>query len=150
MTADAWYTTNDMKIPSGLTVNESELQFDFIRAAGPGGQNVNKVATAVQLRFDVRNSPTLPPDVKARLEKLAGSRMTLEGILVIEAKRRRTQEGNREDAIQRLAVLVQRAAQPPTQRRATRPTRASQTARLEAKKQRSEVKKARGKKLEWE
>ena len=127
-----------------IAIDEDELSETFIRSAGPGGQNVNKVATAVQLRFDVRNSPSLPDDVKARLERLAGRRLTLEGVLVIMAHRHRTQERNREDARARLVELIRQAAERPKPRRPTRPTLGSKKRRLEAKSQRSEVKRNRG------
>ncbi len=127
----------------GIMIDESEIHFDFIRASGPGGQNVNKVASSVQLRFDARNSPSLAPDVKERLIKLAGSRITGDGILIIEAKRYRTQEQNRLDAIQRLVGLIQRALELPKPRRATRPNLAARQERLEEKKRRSEIKRAR-------
>ena len=122
---------------------EHELQFDYIRASGPGGQNVNKVATAVQLRFDVVNSPSLSADVKARLLKLAGKRITDNGILVIEAKRHRTQEQNREDALERFNELVKKAFEKPKLRHKTRPTKASKEERLKEKKKRGEIKKNR-------
>ena len=122
---------------------ERELQFDYIRASGPGGQNVNKVATAVQLRFDVVNSPSLTADVKARLVRLAGKRMTDAGILIIEANRFRTQENNRVDAIERLNELVKKASEKPKLRHKTRPTKASKEERLKEKKKRSETKKNR-------
>jgi ribosome-associated protein len=122
---------------------ERELQFDYIRASGPGGQNVNKVATAVQLRFDVVNSPSLPTDVKARLLKLAGKRMTDAGVLIIEASKFRTQEKNREDAIERLNELVRKASQKPRLRHKTKPTRAAKEERLKSKKIRSEIKRTR-------
>ncbi len=122
---------------------EDEIVFDFIRAAGPGGQNVNKVASAVQLRFDVRASPSLPEEVKARLLRLAGQRATRDGVLVIEAKRYRTQEQNRADALRRLNDLIQRAARPPRPRRPTRPSAAARARRLEAKKRRAAVKRLR-------
>jgi len=125
------------------SILEKEIQLGFIRASGPGGQNVNKVATCVQLRFDVRNSPSLTREIKERLVKLAGRRMTDDGILVIEAKRYRTQEGNRLDAIGRLTDLIERAVEKPRLRRPTRPTRASQEKRLAQKKSRSEVKRRR-------
>jgi ribosome-associated protein len=134
-----------------LSLSDSEVTLDFIRSSGPGGQNVNKVATAVQLRFDVQGSPSLPMDVKARLVKLAGSRMTESGMLLIEAKRYRTQEQNRADALGRLVALIRKALETPKPRRATRPSLASQTRRVETKKKRGAIKKNRalGPK-EWE
>lgn len=129
-----------------ISIDEDELSETFIRGSGPGGQNVNKVATAVQLRFDVRNSPSLPDDVKARLAGLAGRRLTLDGVLVIMANRHRTQERNREDARARLVELIRQATERPKPRRPTRPTLGSKKRRLEAKSQRSEVKRNRGSK----
>jgi ribosome-associated protein len=120
-----------------------ELTFDYIRATGPGGQNVNKVATAVQLRFDVRGSPTLPEEVKARFIQLAGNRMTNDGVLVIEARRHRAQDKNREDAISRFTVFLRKSLEKPKLRRKTKPNRASKEKRLESKKKRGEVKRAR-------
>ncbi|NMB89094.1 MAG: aminoacyl-tRNA hydrolase, partial [Chloroflexi bacterium] len=124
-------------------LDESELHFDFIRAAGPGGQNVNKVASSVQLRFDVRHSPSLAPEVKERLIRLAGSRVTEEGVLVIEAKRYRTQEQNRFDATQRLVAWIQKALERPKVRKATRPSLTARAARVGAKKKRGELKRTR-------
>ncbi len=132
-----------LEITPTLSIDERELQIDFVRASGPGGQNVNKVSTAVQLRFDVRGSTSLPEEVKARLIRLGGSRVTADGVLVLEAKRYRTQEGNRADAILRFSDLVRKATQKPKKRRATRPTLASKEERLKAKKIRSNVKKTR-------
>lgn len=132
-----------VEITSSLTIDDGEIQMDFVRSSGPGGQNVNKVATGVQLRFDVRSSPSLPEAVKERLVRLAGSRMTDEGILIIDAHRYRTQEQNKADALARLADLVSRAAIPPRTRKKTRPTLASQLERLNNKRQRSGIKKMR-------
>jgi ribosome-associated protein len=126
-----------------ISIDEGELSESFIRGSGPGGQNVNKVATAVQLRFDVRHSPSLPDDVRARLERLAGRRLTGDGVLVITAQRHRTQERNREDALARLIELIRQATERPKPRRPTKPTFASKKRRLEAKSKRSEVKRLR-------
>jgi ribosome-associated protein len=133
-----------LEITSSIKIEENELQYDFIRASGPGGQNVNKVASSVQLRFDVRNSSSLNPDVKERLVKLAGSRITEDGILIIEAKRYRTQEQNRLDATQRLITLIQKAVEEPKIRRATRPSLSSKAVRVDDKRKRGEVKRTRG------
>ncbi|MCC6500414.1 MAG: aminoacyl-tRNA hydrolase [Anaerolineales bacterium] len=129
-------------ISPSIKINESELHFDHIRASGPGGQNVNKVATAVQLRFDVRAS-SLPEDVKTRLLHLAGKRATSDGIVLIEAKQFRTQERNREDAIQRFAALVRKALVKPKTRKKTKPTETSKENRLRSKKRRGEIKQSR-------
>ena len=126
-------------------IPEEELEFRFYRAGGPGGQNVNKVATAVQMRFDVRNSPSLSEPVKERLMKLAGSRLTLEGVIVISAVRFRTQERNRADAIERLQEMVDQASVRRAYRVPTKPTRASKERRLKAKTSRSAIKSGRGK-----
>lgn len=126
-----------------ITLDDTELEESFVRASGPGGQNVNKLATAVQLRFDVRRSLSLPNDVALRLMKAAGSRLTNDGVLVIIAQRHRTQERNRADARQRLVEMIRAAATPPKPRRATKPTRASKQRRLEKKKHRSGIKSQR-------
>jgi len=133
-----------IQITPSLAIDEGEISLQFIRASGPGGQNVNKVSTAVQLRFDVAHSPSLSDDVRTRLMRLAGNRLTREGELVIEAKRFRSQERNREDAIGRLVELIRRATEKPKPRVATRPTLASRKRRLEGKKQRGEIKRGRG------
>ncbi len=132
-----------IEISSTVKIDENELQFDFVRASGPGGQNVNKVSTAVQLRWDISATPSLPPDIKARLLKLAGSRATAEGVIIIEARRYRTQEQNRFDAIQRLTALVQQALEPPKVRQPTRPTITAKAARVSSKKRRGEIKRTR-------
>jgi ribosome-associated protein len=130
------------QITPSLQIDDNELQFEYVRASGPGGQNVNKVATAVQLRFDVNNS-LLPDDVKRRLTKLAGNRITNEGVLIIEAKRFRTQEMNREDAIRRFIDLVRKSAIKRKKRIQTLPTKTSREKRLKEKKHRGTIKKTR-------
>jgi ribosome-associated protein len=132
-----------LQITPALHIDERELQFDYIRASGPGGQNVNKVATAVQLRFDIINSPSLASDIKGRLIRLAGNRVNVDGVLLIEAKRFRTQEQNREDATERLIELLRKALVKPKKRLKTKPTRASKEERLKEKKQRGAIKKTR-------
>ena len=131
-----------IEITPFLQIDERELQIDFVRASGPGGQNVNKVATAAQLHFDVRAS-SLPEEVKERLTQLAGKRITSEGMLLIEARRFRAQEQNREDAIQRFVELVRKALVKPKARKKTKPTRASKEVRIKEKKRRGEIKKMR-------
>lgn len=132
-----------IRVTDHISIDEREIEESFVRASGPGGQNVNKLATAVQLRFDVRGSPSLPAEVRARLERLAGTRMTRDGVLIIIAQRHRTQARNREDALERLIDLVRRAAVAPRLRRPTRPTAAARKRRVEAKKHRAGVKRLR-------
>jgi ribosome-associated protein len=127
-----------------IAIDEREIEESFIRSSGPGGQNVNKLATAVQLRFDVRHSPSLPDGVRERLERLAGKRLTRDGVLIITAQRHRTQERNRQDALDRLLELIRAAAIVPVRRRPTRPTMGSRQRRLEGKRRRSTIKGLRG------
>ena len=134
-----------IRVTGRIQLDEGELVEQFVRSSGPGGQNVNKVATAVELRFDVARSPSLPEPVRERLAKLAGRRLTQEGVLVLRAERFRTQERNREDARERLIELIRRAAVPPKPRRPTKPTRASKERRIEGKKGRAGVKRMRSK-----
>jgi ribosome-associated protein len=132
-----------IEITPSLSIDENELQFEFVRASGPGGQNVNKVSTAVQLRFDINNSPSLPEAVKARLMNLGGSRVTNEGVLIIDASNNRTQEQNREEAVSRLVELVRRASHRPKTRKKTRRPASADRARLDAKKKHGEKKRLR-------
>lgn len=139
-----------IRVTDQINIDEREIEESFVRASGPGGQNVNKLATAVQLRFDVSGSPSLPAEVRARLEKLAGARMTREGVLVIAAQRHRTQARNRQDALERLVDLVRRAAIEPRPRRPTRPTAAARERRIEVKKRRAGIKRLRHGKLAFD
>ena len=132
-----------IKVTETIAIDERELQEEFVRASGPGGQNVNKVATAVKLRFDAAHSSSLPEDVRDRLISLAGRRITEEGVIIIDARRFRTQERNRQDARERLVALIRKAAQRPKARRKTRPTAASKKRRLEDKRRHGHIKRTR-------
>ena len=132
-----------IRVTPAITLDESEINYMFIRASGPGGQNVNKVSTAVQIRFDVRNSHSLPEDVRERLMRLAGKKLTEHGVLVITARRYRTQQANRKDGINRLVRLVQKAAKAPKPRRRTKPSKASKEQRLQKKRRRAQIKQRR-------
>ena len=134
-----------IRVTNSIHLDEEEIEEHFIRSSGPGGQNVNKLATAVQLRFDVARSPNLPEPVRQRLCRLAGRRLTGDGVLVIDARRFRTQERNRRDALERLVALVREAATPTKPRKATRPTAASKRRRLEKKQRRGALKRHRRK-----
>lgn len=136
-----------IQITNRIAIDEKEIEESFIRSSGPGGQNVNKLSTAVQLRFDARRSPSLPDDVSVRLQKLAGSRLTLDGVIVIVAQTHRSQERNRADALERLVEMIREAAKPPPpKRKATKPTKGSQQRRLDSKGKRAVVKTMRSSK----
>jgi len=139
-----------IRVTDSISIDESEIEESFVRSSGPGGQNVNKLSTAVQLRFDVRRSPSLPNDVAIRLMRLAGKRMTKDGVLVLIAQTHRTQERNRAEAMERLVALIQEASIRPTVRRATKPTKASKERRIEGKKRRSSIKGLRQSKPGWD
>ena len=126
-----------------ITIDEREINVHFVRASGPGGQNVNKVSTAVKLRFDVMNSPSLPPDVRQRMMKLGGKRLTEDGVLIIDARKYRTQKRNRDDALEHLVSLVRKAAEKQKYRRKTKPSSAEKRRRVEAKRHRGKIKKLR-------
>jgi ribosome-associated protein len=132
-----------IRVNAHISIDEREIEENFVRASGPGGQNVNKLSTAVQLRFDVRGSPSLPAAVRDRLERLAGSRLTRDGVLVIIAQRHRTQGRNRQDALDRLVELIRSAAIAPRPRRPTRPSKASRERRVDSKKRRASLKRLR-------
>ena len=129
-----------IRVTDSISIDESEIKESFVRSSGPGGQNVNKLSTAVQLRFDVRHSPSLPNDVAVRLVRIAGRRLTKDGVLVIVAQNHRTQERNRADALERLVAMIQDAAVPPVPRRQTKVPRASRRERLDSKKHRATIK----------
>jgi len=139
-----------IRITDQISIDDSEIEESFVRSSGPGGQNVNKLSTAVQLRFDVRRSPSLPNDVAIRLMRLAGKRVTKDGVLVLIAQNHRTQERNRAEALDRLVALIREAAVRPTPRRATKPTKASKERRVESKKRRSTIKGLRQDKPGWD
>ncbi|MGA0601011.1 alternative ribosome rescue aminoacyl-tRNA hydrolase ArfB [Caulobacter sp. KR2-114] len=132
-----------IEVTQRISLDDGELEFSYVRAAGPGGQNVNKVSSAVQMRFDARRSPSLPNDVSIRLQRLAGSRLTQDGVIVISASRFRDQQRNRADAIERLVELIRKAEPAPVKRKVTKPTRAAREKRLEGKAKRGAVKSMR-------
>lgn len=141
-----WARVSPMiQVTPSIAIDESEIEESFVRASGPGGQHVNKVSSAVQLKFDARRSPGLPNDVAIRLMKLAGSRLTLDGVILIVAQSQRSQKRNREEALERLLALIREAAIPPQVRRPTKPTKASKERRLVSKDKRSSIKAGRSK-----
>jgi ribosome-associated protein len=137
------YTYEMIEITPSIQIPDEEIEFAFIRSAGPGGQNVNKVASTVQLRFNVQGTPSIPLEVKQRLVKLAGRRLSSEGVIIIEARRFRSQERNRQAAIERLVRLIQQACVPPKPRHKTKPTHSATLRRLESKRKRGEIKRMR-------
>ncbi len=139
-----------IRVTDSISIDDSEIEESFVRSSGPGGQNVNKLSTAVQLRFDVRHSPSLPNDVAIRLMTLGGRRITKDGVLVLIAQSHRTQERNRADAMERLVALIKQASVKPIPRRATKPTKASKQRRIEGKKRRSGIKDMRRSKPNWD
>src|SRR5438105_14694793 len=139
-----------IRVTNSISIDDSEIEESFVRSSGPGGQNVNKLSTAVQLRFDVRGSPSLPNDVAIRLMRLAGTPLTKDGVLILIAQNHRTQERNRAEAMERLVALIQEASIRPTVRRATKPTKASKERRIEGKKRRSGIKDMRRSKPAWD
>jgi len=132
-----------IKITSKISLNENELQFSFVRASGPGGQNVNKVSTVAQLQFDLRNNKSLPSEVKERLQKLVGKKLNNDGTIIIDARRFRSQERNKQDAINRLVALIKKSVEKPKPRKKTKPTKAAKLKRLDSKRKKSNLKKNR-------
>ncbi len=132
-----------IQVTDSISLHENEIQLDFVRASGPGGQNINKVSSAVQLRFDAAHSSALSEEIRNRLKQISGHRMTADGILIIKAQRYRTQDRNREDAIDRLVALIRQAAEKPRQRRRTKPSRAAKQKRMTSKRHRGEIKRRR-------